>query len=260
MIDCARLHAGGGCVGDGNEAPFTVMQLGRSGVAGVILDSGGVLIRPIGGDWFPTASLEQVLAERGIAWEREKLAAAVAAGYAYLDAVHGVPLRDEVEERAVMARYHETLLAGVGVTGDVAALAREVQAREEARDVVEPYEWTLDVLAELRARSIPVVVLSNAWPSLRRLHRGLGIDRFVKAMVISAEEGLSKPDPRVFETALAALDEPADRTLFVDDWPEHVEAANRLGIRGIRLRHAADDPRPDLEEIVDLRALLEIVA
>jgi putative hydrolase of the HAD superfamily len=151
------------------------------------------------------------------------------------------------------------VLAGVGVARGVAALAREIQAREEARDVVEPYEWTLDVLAELQARSVPVVVLSNAWPSLRRLHRGLGIDRFVQAMVISAEEGVGKPDARAFRTALAALGQPAERTGFVDDWPEHVEAANRLGIRGIRLRHGGDEPSPGLDEIADLRALLYIV-
>ena len=226
----------------------------------MILDSGGVLIRPVGGEWFPTASLEQVLAERGITWERDKLAGGVAAGAAYLDAVHGVPLRDETEERAVMARYHELVLAAVGVTRDGAALAREIQAREEARDVVEPYGWTIEVLAELQARSIPVVVLSNAWPSLRRLHRGLGLDRFVKAMVISAEEGVSKPDARVFRRALAALGEPPGRTVFVDDWPEHVEAANRLGMRGLWLRHGTHDTPAGLEAISDLRALLNIIS
>ncbi len=217
------------------------------------------MIRPVGGEWFPTASLEQVLAERDMAWERDKLAGALAAGAAYLDAVHGVPLRDETEERVVMARYHEIVLAGVGVTRDGAALARTIQAREEARDVVEPYEWTVEVLAELQARSIPVVVLSNAWPSLRRLHRRLGLDRFVKAMVISAEEGVSKPDARLFRTALEALGELPGQTVFVDDWPDHVEAANRLGMRGIWLRHDTHDTTAGLEVISDLRALLDIV-
>ena len=231
--------------------------MGRA--TGVILDSGGVMIRPVGGEWFPTQLLEQILEERGLAWDRDRLDRAVAAGYAYLDSVHDVPLRDEDEERVVMARYHEVILAGVGVERDGAALAREIQRREEARDSVEPYEWTLDVLTELHARSIPVVVLSNAWPSLRRLHRGLGLDRYVKAMVISAEEGAGKPDARVFATALAALGEPPERTIFVDDWPGHVEAANRLGMRGIRLRHSADDPSTGLEEIVNLRDLLDIV-
>jgi HAD superfamily hydrolase (TIGR01509 family) len=226
---------------------------------GVILDSGDVMIRPVGGDWFPTMSLEEVLTERGVAWEHDRLDGAVAAGYAYLDAVHHLPLRDEAEERVVMARYHEVILAGVGVERDGAALAREIQKREEARDSVEPYEWTVEVLTALRARSIPVVVLSNAWPSLRRLHRGLGLDRFVRAMVISAEEGISKPDARVFGRALEALGEPAERTIFVDDWPGHVEAANRLGMRGIRLRHSGDEPATGIEEIVDLRSLLDII-
>jgi putative hydrolase of the HAD superfamily len=226
---------------------------------GVILDSGGVLVRPVGGEWFPTLSLEQVLAERGLVWDRDKLAGAVAAGYAYLDSVHHLPLRDEAEERVVMVRYHAIILAGIGVAQDDAALAGEIQQREEARDSVEPYAWTLDVLSGLQARSIPVVVLSNAWPSLRRLHRGLGLDQYVKAMVISAEEGAGKPDARVFGRAIEALGEPAARTIFVDDWPGHVEAANRLGIRGIWLRLDPNDPTNGLEEIVDLRAVLDMV-
>jgi putative hydrolase of the HAD superfamily len=143
----------------------------RRAVAGVILDSGGVMIRPVGGQWFPTASLEQVLAERGVDWSRDRLADAVAAGAAYLDGVHHRPLRDEDDERPVMVRYHEVVLAGVGVDRDGPAMAQEILAREAARVVVEPYEWTLEVLEALRARSIPVLVLSNAWPSLRRLHR-----------------------------------------------------------------------------------------
>lgn len=231
----------------------------RSGIRGVILDSGGVLIRPIGGEWFPTMSLEQVVAEHGIAWQRDRLAAALAAGNAYLDAVHHVPLRDEVAERAVMVRYQEVILEGIGVTRHRTALASEIQRREEARDVVEPYEWTVEVLTELRARSITVVVLSNAWPSLRRLHRGLGIDRFVKGIVISAEEGVSKPDARAFRRALDVLGEPPERVVFVDDWPGHVEAANELGMRGIVLRDGAHDPGSDLEQITDLRALLQIL-
>jgi putative hydrolase of the HAD superfamily len=228
-------------------------------VTGVLLDSGGVLIRPICGEWFPTGSLEQVLGERGVSWEREKLTAAVEAGSAFLDGVHDTPLRDETEERAVMARYHEVILAGIGVTKDLAGLARAIQAREEARDVVEPYEWTVEVLTELQARSIPVVVLSNAWPSLRRLHRGLGLDRLVQGFVISAEQGVSKPDPRLFQSALDMLGRLPGEVLFVDDWPGHVEAANRLGIRGIWLRHNTRAPIEGLEQISDLRVVLDII-
>jgi putative hydrolase of the HAD superfamily len=228
-------------------------------VRGVLLDSGGVLIRPIGGEWFPTASLEAVLEAHGLTWQREQLAAAAAAGDTYLDSVHHIRLRDETAEQAVMARYHEVTLRGIGVSQDCAALAREILALEAARDVVEPYEWTMEVLAGLRARSVPVVVLSNAWPSLRRLHRGLGIDRLVQALVISAEEGVSKPDARLFQTALTVLGQPPDQVLFVDDWPGHVEAANALGIRGIWLRHGDQQPVAGLEQITDLRAVLDLV-
>lgn len=228
-------------------------------VRGIIFDSGGVLIRPIGGDWFPTVSLTQVLAEHGISWQRDRLNAARAAADAYLDSVHVIPLRNEDDERPVMARYHQTMLETIGVTGDLPSLARRIQAREEARQVVECCEWALEVLAELHARGVPMVILSNAWPSLRRLHRALGLDRFISGMVISAEEGVAKPDPRVYHKALALLGLLPEQALFIDDDPGHVEAAVRLGLRGIRLRGDGRAPALHLEEITDLRAVLAVV-
>jgi putative hydrolase of the HAD superfamily len=68
-----------------------------------------------------------------------------------------------------------------------------------------------------------------------------------------------RPDPRAFRSALDALGRPADETVFVDDWPEHVEAANRLGIRGIWLRNGTDETIAGLDAISDLRDLLDII-
>ena len=46
----------------------------------------------------------------------------------------------------------------------------------EASLPVEPYSWTVPVLEELAARQLPVVLLSDAWPSLRRFYRELGLE------------------------------------------------------------------------------------
>jgi putative hydrolase of the HAD superfamily len=84
------------------------------------------------------------------------------------------------------------------------------------------------------------------------------MDRFAKAMVISGEEGVAKPDERVFRKALGLLGGSPGQVVFVDDWPGHVEAANRLGMRGIWLRHHGQEMVVGLERIADLRAILDI--
>ncbi len=174
----------------------------------------------------------------------------------YLDEVHPVPLVDESSERAVWDRYFEILLDRLGVAVDAKGLAEAIAARWESTMCVEPYPWTVPVLAELQERRIPVVVLSDAWPSLRRWYRQLDLDCYVHAMVISGEEGLTKPDRRVFDKAIELLGCDVGQVVFVDDYPGHVRAALDLGIRAVRLRHDDEERAPDVDEITDLAELL----
>jgi HAD superfamily hydrolase (TIGR01509 family) len=219
----------------------------------VLLDSGGVLIRPISGSWFPPPAFELVLADRGIAWDRTGLEAGLEAGMAHLDGVHHIPLRDETDEAAVMTRYYEILLQAVGVEE---ALAADMVTVQRATLAVEPFAWTEPVLLALRARGCRVVIVSDAWPSLRSFYRRLRLDHLVDAMVISAEEGVTKPDPHMYVKALGLVGCSPDQAVFVDDWPPNVVAATALGIRAFRLRPGGDEPSPGVDELTDLRELL----
>lgn len=224
---------------------------------GVILDSGGVLIRPIGGQWFPPAAFGEVLVSRGITYDESLLPAALSAAWAYLDEVHSTPLIDESGERAQFVEYHRRLLAGVEAVGDRTALAEEIDALNRSRLRVEVFDWTVPVLQALAERAIPVVILSDAWPSLRRHYRELGLDNFIRGMVISAEEGMSKPHPAVYAKAMELLG--SDTAAFVDDWVGNVRAGNAVGLRGIHLLHADDEADGSLETIGDLTELLQLI-
>lgn len=52
-------------------------------------------------------------------------------------------------------------------------------------------------------------------------------------MVISGVEKVMKPDHRIFELALDRFGIKAEETVFIDDNPNNVKAANELGIHGI---------------------------
>jgi putative hydrolase of the HAD superfamily len=122
---------------------------------------------------------------------------------------------------------------------------------------VQPYPWTVPTLVELRRRDIPIVVLSDAWPSLRRWFAELGLSPFVQAMVISAEEGITKPDARVFNKARGLLGPHFDEVIFVDDYPGHVQAASALGMRAFWLRPQDEVRGASVTELTDLRQLLD---
>ncbi|MGW7724993.1 HAD family hydrolase [Streptomyces canus] len=91
----------------------------------------------------------------------------------------------------------------------------------------------LDVLYRARAAELPMVLLSNAPAHLSDvLDATVWRRELMDDALYSARLGLCKPDPAVYEHALAAtgVAEPA-RVLFVDDREDNCRAAAQLGLR-----------------------------
>ncbi len=89
------------------------------------------------------------------------------------------------------------------------------------------------LIRELRPH-YQTALLSNAFDDLRQvLTEALGIVDAFDVVVISAEEGIMKPDPAIYRRVLERLGRDPAECVFVDDFPENVEAARRLGIAAI---------------------------
>jgi epoxide hydrolase-like predicted phosphatase len=94
-------------------------------------------------------------------------------------------------------------------------------------------------------------LLSNAWDNLRQVitHTWEIADAF-DDIVISAEVGMAKPDPQIYELAVQRLGVPASEAIFVDDFSHNIEAANRVGLHGIRFV-TPQQVLQDLDRFVD---------
>ena len=127
-----------------------------------------------------------------------------------------------------------------------------IQRQEEM--VPGPIAGTVDILAELRARGVPLYALSNwsaeTFPlSLRRFE----FLRWFKGVVLSGEAGLLKPDPRIFQLLFETHAIDPAHAVYIDDLPSNVEAAATLGMHSILFT----DPSALRSELVKMR-LLEI--
>lgn len=88
-------------------------------------------------------------------------------------------------------------------------------------------------IGALRPR-VSTGLLSNAWSGARDTFiNRFACYRYVDSVVISAEEGVAKPDPEIYRICLRRMGVTAEETVFVDDFARNIEAANRLGMRGI---------------------------
>lgn len=202
----------------------------------VLFDSGGTLARPLAGTW-PKPRFRELVAAAGLPVPDDaRLRAALAAGsmppvITTLDA-----------ELAAYAGYYRTVL------GELFGAARE--PGQDPRDPFpaalpgqlaeasvfdldqEPYEDTLPALRRLAAAGVRLAVVSNAAPSLELRHRDMGLRDFFDPFLISSVAGSAKPDPGIYQLALAAVSLPPQQVLFVDDVPGNVRAATALGMRG----------------------------
>lgn len=92
-----------------------------------------------------------------------------------------------------------------------------------------------------------VGLLSNATTDARRFFKESGIAGHFDAITVSGEEGVMKPDERIYRIALARLDVQPSEAIFVDDFSENIAAARALGMAGI---HFADPQRARRELMI----------
>jgi len=83
-------------------------------------------------------------------------------------------------------------------------------------------------------------LISNAWSGLREVLQRLDLLDLFDVVVISAEVGCMKPDPRIYQLALRRLGLPPQAAAFVDDMPENVRSAAALGLYAIHFRDTAE--------------------
>jgi putative hydrolase of the HAD superfamily len=96
-----------------------------------------------------------------------------------------------------------------------------------------------------------LAVLSNAPPRLSEWLADWQILDLFDVVVCSGDEGMVKPDPAIYELALARLGVAPNEAIFIDDTVGHVTAARSLGILGIHFT-TANALRSTLEQLLDL--------
>jgi putative hydrolase of the HAD superfamily len=213
-------------------------------IEGVLFDSGGVLMGPRGGRWWPIYGFEQAVLAHAPQASFAELDSALRPALAYMDQVH--PNEDWRE-------FYRIVVQGIGVVPTEALLDDIAAIRP--RDAVELLPDAMPCLERLRARGIAMAVVSDAWPNLPELHEALGIRRFFEGYAISSLLGCSKPDPRMYAEGARVLNLPADKLLFVDDCDDLVQAAIDLGYRGVALLRSGRPPEYPVPWMTSLDAL-----
>lgn len=198
------------------------------GIDTLFLDAGGVIVFP---NW---RRVSAVLAEHGL----QATAEALAAGEPYI--------RKQIDEPKLIGsapdekrgrQYFDLVFEAAGVPASPARDAaldelRAYHARQNLWEVVP--DDVVPALERARGMGLRIAVVSNANGTLCAKFERLGLAASVDCVIDSAEVGIEKPDPRIFERALERLGANADSTIHVGDiYHVDVVGARAAGIRAI---------------------------
>jgi epoxide hydrolase-like predicted phosphatase len=93
----------------------------------------------------------------------------------------------------------------------------------------------LDYLRSLRGK-YKTGLISNAWGDLRDYIVKEKFDDAFDRMIISAEVGAAKPEPKIFQIALEQFGVKPKEAVFVDDFLINIEGCEKVGIKGIHFK------------------------
>ena len=94
---------------------------------------------------------------------------------------------------------------------------------------------TVEILRELKEHGVPLFALTNwsaeTFPIARHCYEFLA---WFQGIIVSGEELLIKPDPRIFQLLQTRYGLVPQRTLFIDDVEKNIVAAQGLGFNVIK--------------------------
>lgn len=141
-------------------------------------------------------------------------------------------VRTEKDEREYWKQFYKSALKRLGISSDPPSQLIDLLAGRAA----DPASFTcfpevFDTLDELRRMGFRLGIISNAFPSARRILEYLGLARWFECITLSYECGCAKPDRDIYLHALQCANARPEEALFVDDRLDFVLGAKGVGIQ-----------------------------
>ena len=177
-------------------------------------------------------------------------------------------LREQPGLRSNLTEFRKVLLgeiffrAGNSIQDSKILASSAFNTFFEFRNKVVFFEGAIDVLTTL-SEKYKVYALTNGNADVKMI----GIDKYLSGAVSSAEVGVSKPNPEIFEAALNKAGVEAKSCIHVgDDYEDDIVGASNAGIASIWLNHQhKNDPNMNLatkvvSEVTEIPRAVELIS
>ena len=131
--------------------------------------------------------------------------------------------------------YSDEEVVELFVKNDPEIAAEIHKAFDYVEGMVELYPYTMDWINGFKTDGYKVYYLSNfSYKAETQCPESLSFLPIMDGGILSYTVKMTKPDPKIYELLLSTYDLKAEECIFIDDTLRNVEAAEKLGIHGVR--------------------------
>ncbi len=228
-------------------------------IKNLVFDFGRVLAYPATGNWFITPETKNILGALRFfkLMHSSKTPTAFRNSCRYLDSIH--LLHTEEEEIEQFAEFYKRALAEIGIKDKNETLSLKLAQDVTLNDnKVVVYDDVLPCFEELKSE-YSISVLSDTWPSLRRVLKNYGVSQYLSGIVLSCDYNEQKSGTKLFEIAIKEWNILPEETVFVDDSESNLDNASKVGFGCIlmdRTGKKKESKYPIVYDLNDLKSIL----
>lgn len=228
-------------------------------IKNLVFDFGRVLAYPATGNWFITPETKNILGALRFfkLMHSSKTPTAFRNSCKYLDSIH--LLHTEEEEIEQFTEFYKRALAEIGIKDKGGAvslnLAQDVTLNDNKIVI---YDDVLPCFEKLKSE-YSISVLSDTWPSLRRVLKNYRISPYLSGIILSCDHNEYKSGTKLFEIAIKEWNILPEETVFVDDSESNLDNASKVGFSCIlmdRTGKKKESKYPIIYDLNDLKSLL----
>jgi len=111
-----------------------------------------------------------------------------------------------------------------------------------------PIEGTVEIIKELKEKGYEILYLSdNVQERIDYIEEKYHFLQYFKSGVFSHIAGVRKPNPKIYQLALEESSNPAEDCVYIDDKPNLLEEADKLGMATIAFVNAVETRKKLIE-------------
>ena len=158
-----------------------------------------------------------------------------------IDRIGNASVRTEAWYEFDKGVYSDEEVVELFVKNDPEIAAEIHKAFDFVEGMVELYPYTMDWLKSYKDAGFKVYYLSNfSYKAETQCPKSLSFIPMMDGGILSYRVKMTKPDPKIYELLLSNYGLKAEECIFIDDTLRNVEAAEKLGIHGVRFFNQED--------------------